>query len=391
MTNIKNVLFITHSYNNFQKECINSVSDYLDECSVAVRTNPVAEISKYINIPYLSQFQKEYKIDIKNKPSNVKVWPTPILYAPIDSQYKGLGERHFKAVEKTIQKNNIKFDLVHSHFTWSAGYVGAKIKEKYGTPFVVNARGYDIYSLPFKDDKWRHKIEYVLNSADHIITTSQQNIDNSITKLNVNTSVTVIPNGYRENIFYPQSSKHCRNKLHIPNNKKIILAVGNLVKIKGHKYLIEAMNEIVQYRNDIQCYIIGGGRTETEIKKQITKNGLEKYVKLVGSKPHDEIPTWMNACDIFIMPSLKESFGTVQIEAMACGKPVVATRNGGSEEIVTSDDYGLLVEPGDSQALTEKIVIALDKDWDEGKIINYAKQYQWDNLAEQILDIYENV
>ena len=385
-----NILFVVHSYNSFQKESINSLCKYCNECSVLVRSNPIAEISKYITIPYLNPFKLDYKIDLTNTPSNVSVYSTPILYAPLDSQYKRLGKKHSNAVEKVIRNNNIKFDLIHSHFTWSSGYAGAKLKEKYNVPFVVTAHGYDIYILPFKDDEWKERIEYVLNSADHIITVSKSNLA-CIRKLNVNTPVTVLPNGYRDEIFHQRNLKTCRDTLNLPHDKKIILAVGNLMEIKGHKYLIEAMNEVVKHRNDVQCYIVGCGRLENKLKKQIVAASLQDHVRLVGCKPHDDIPIWMNACDVFVLPSLSESFGVVQIEAMACGKPVVATYNGGSEEIVISEAYGLLSEPVDSEKLADNILSALDKSWDIDEIKEYAKRFMWKNIATEILEVYSSV
>ena len=99
----------------------------------------------------------------------------------------------------------------------------------------------------------------------------------------------------------------------------------------------------------------------------------------------------MNACDLFVLPSLSESFGVVQVEAMACGKPVVATRNGGSEEVITSDDYGLLVEPGDPDDLAEKILVGLDREWDREVILAYAERYTWENVAKEIVGVYEQV
>ena len=151
------------------------------------------------------------------------MYPTPIFYLPTDSQYKKLGEKHYKQVTKIIKENNIKFDLIHSHFTWSSGYVGAKLKEKYGVPFIVTAHGYDIYHLPFKDDEWKSKIEYVLNSAELPLPVSKSNLE-CIKKLNVQAPVTVLPNGYREDIFYPIDRKS-RKSLILPSNKKIILSV----------------------------------------------------------------------------------------------------------------------------------------------------------------------
>lgn len=99
----------------------------------------------------------------------------------------------------------------------------------------------------------------------------------------------------------------------------------------------------------------------------------------------------MNACDVFVLPSLAESFGIVQIEAMACGKPVVATYNTGSEEIITSEELGLLVEPANPKELGEKILIALDKEWDDERIRKYAEQFSWEKIAREIVKVYNTV
>ena len=384
------LLVISHSYNRFQKDQIECLSSYLDSVYVLVRCNPIAEISSYIPISALDPFKLDSKIDITDKPSNIEVYPTPIMYAPFDSQYKKLGEKHFRAVEKAIKKNNIKFDLVHSHFIWSSGYVGAKLKEKYGVPFIVTAHGYDVYDLPFRDAEWKEKIEYVLNAADYIITVSNSNLE-CIEKLNVETPVKVLPNGFRNDLFYPRDSNECKKTLNLPFDKNMILTVGNLVEIKGHKYLIEAMQKVVKHRKDVLCIIVGSGGLKGKLERQIRKAGLENHIKLVGGRPHDEIPIWMNACDLFVLPSLRESFGVVQIEAMVCRKPVVATHNGGSEEIIIFEDYGLLCEPANPDELAEKILIALDKEWDCDKIKEYAEQFTWGNITEEIVAVYKSI
>ena len=71
--------------------------------------------------------------------------------------------------------------------------------------------------------------------------------------------------------------------------------------------------------------------------------------------------------------------------------PVVATRNGGSEEIITSEDYGLLCEPANPDDLAEKILIALEREWDREKIRKYAEQFTWDNIAKKVVEVYEKV
>lgn len=151
------------------------------------------------------------------------------------------------------------------------------------------------------------------------------------------------------------------------------------------------MKIIIKQRNDILCFIGGDGPLKKKLQKQIRKLNLQEHVKLLGPIPDDKLALWMNAADLFVLPSLSESFGVVQIEAMACGKPVVTTRNGGSEEIITSEDYGLLCEPANPQDLAEKILTALNKEWNREKIRKYAEQFDWKNIAKQIFKVYEDI
>lgn len=99
----------------------------------------------------------------------------------------------------------------------------------------------------------------------------------------------------------------------------------------------------------------------------------------------------MNACDVFVLPSLNEGNPTVMFECLGCGKPFVGTKVGGIPEVITSNDYGLLVKPGNSQDLAKKIGFALNKIWDEDHIRNYAEQYCWENIAKQIQQVYRFV
>jgi len=385
-----NLVEICHSYNNFQKDPIDIVAPYVSSVNVFVRVNPFAEIGKYLPIPQLERFSSVYKINQIGIPENTNVYPTPIWYIPTDRGYKNLGERHYSHVKSQLQKCGAKFDLIHAHFTWSAGYAGARLKEEHGIPFVVTGHGYDVYSLPFKDHEWREKIEYVLNTADHVITVSQSNLA-CIRKLDVSTPVTVIPNGFRSDLFHPRDSAECRRALNLPQDRKIILTVGNLEPIKGQKYLVEALKQIARERKDVLCAIVGAGKLRGSLERQIRSLGLDDHVVLAGGKPHDEIPLWMNACDLFVLPSLNEGNPTVMFEALGCGKPFVGTKVGGVPEVISSDDYGLLVEPADPGDLAEKILVALDREWDREKILGYAERYTWENIAKEIVGVYEQV
>jgi len=386
----KNILIICHSYASFQKDSIEELSKFFSNVYVLVRYNPISEIARYLPIQSLQPFRKDKKIDLSDKPENVHVFLTPVYYAPIDSQYKILGKKHLSAVEKIINNHHLQFEIIHAHFTWSAGYVGAKLKEHYSVPLVVTAHGYDIYSFPFKDPIWKNNIKYVLETADTIITVSQNNLD-CIRELDVDTPVHVIQNGFRSDLFYHRDTFDCRKTLEIPLNRKIILTVGNLETIKGQRYLVEAVKEITQTRKDILCVIIGLGRLHNALKHQIRSLGLNDFVILAGGKPHNEIPLWMNACDIFVLPSLNEGNPTVMFEAIGCGKPFVGTKVGGISDVISSEVCGLLVDPADPKDLVKKILSALDRKWDREKILAYAERFTWENIVKDIIHVYMQV
>ena len=136
------------------------------------------------------------------------------------------------------------------------------------------------------------------------------------------------------------------------------------------------------------CYIGGSGPLKDTLQRQIQDLQLADCVKLVGYVPGGLLPVWMNASDLFVLPSLNEGNPTVMFECLGCGKPFVGTDVGGVREIITSDDYGLLVKPASVQDLAEKLLIALDRDWDNEKIASYAQQYSWGNIAKKVVRIY---
>jgi len=388
----KDLLMVCHSYNDFQKDPTEIIAPYFSSVHVLVRTNVMADLAQYLHlpIPQLVYFSSRYKIDRKGVPPNVHINLTPVMYFPTDRGYKTLGDKHLAVAEALIQKQGLTFDLIHSHFTWSSGYVGSRLKEKYSVPLVVTAHGEDIYSLPFKDAVWRKNIEYVLNTADAIITVSRNNL-NCIRKLDVTTPVHVIPNGFKEDLFCPKEMAECRRLLGLPLDRRIILTVGIYEPVKGQKYLVEAVSRIVKEKKDILCVLIGFGTERQALEKQIRSLGLEDHVMLAGPKFRTEIPLWINACDLFVLPSLNEGNPTVLFEALGCGKPFVGTKVGGVPEIITSDVYGLLVDPADPDDLKAKILTGLERSWDREAIRAYAKQFTWETIAGKIRDIYTQV
>jgi len=200
----------------------------------------------------------------------------------------------------------------------------------------------------------------------------------------------VIPNGYNPLRFAPANTNYARKKLNLAENARLLVNIGNLEEYKGQKYLIESMKTILAAHQDVMLYIVGQGSLKPELQSLINRYDLQSRVILAGgNKPADEIPLWMNACDVFVLPSISEGNPTVMFEALACGKPFVGTKVGGIPEIITNNKLGILVEPRDPEELARAILKALETEWDAKYIREYAQQFTWEMVAERIVKVYE--
>jgi glycosyltransferase involved in cell wall biosynthesis len=387
----KEILYIVHNYNSFQKDHIEEASKYFKNVNVLVRYKPISTIAKYLPFKIFKKFDDAYVIDEKDIPSNVQILRTPFWYLPYGFLNRCLGRKHLKAVRKIIKKYDIKFDLIHSHFVWSSGYVGMKLKEKYNVPLVITGHGYDVYKLPFSSDSWRGKIVEILESADRVITVSKYN-EQYLKELGTDLSkVSIINNGFSPSLFYPQKKEEVRKRLDIDLTKKVCVSVGNLEKIKGQDILIEAIKILTEKGEEIFCYIVGNGSRYKYLQSLINSYGLEKNVFLLGTKPHFEIKEYISMSDVFVIPSRRESASVVLLEALACGKPVVATNVGIVPEVLENDKYGYIVDIENPKDLANAISKAISKKWDTQEIAKYSKQYTWEESVKSVVKIYNSL
>ncbi len=386
----KNLLVLSHTYNSFIKDPVEILAKDFKKIYVLVRYQPIAELGNIIPLHMFSsrkKFSKRYSIDLRNKPENVEVILVPLWYLPFKPFYKFVGWSHARGVLKILKREKIDFDLIHAHFAWSAGYAGMKVKEKYNKNLVITGHGEDIYAMPFWNNSWKGRIKEVLNSADESLTVSNYTKE-FYKKIGVRNEPKVFFNGFNEKIFGKVNKQESRNKLGYPKNKKIILTIGNLEKIKGYDVLIESLKIVKEKRKDFLCIHIGAGSEEKKIRHLTRKYGLEKNVKLLGRKPHHELRNWYGICDFFVSPSLFETGPVVMFESLACGRGFVGTKVGAAPDVVNSEDYGKLSTPGDAAELAKNILWGLEKSWDTDKISEYSRQFSWTKTVEEIVKIY---
>ncbi|RPJ79745.1 MAG: glycosyltransferase family 4 protein [Alphaproteobacteria bacterium] len=303
-----------------------------------------------------------------------------------------LYRRTIGLLTKAIIAHN-DYDLIHIQSSggicsFISTFTGALISKIFNKKLIVTFHYRP--SIQFVE-KYRFLFSFVLSNskAFFVVSNKQKKLIENIFPWASN-KVAVISNGFDAAKFKIIDKQLCRRTLYLPNDSKILLTIGNLFNVKGHKYLIEAVHQLVYvHRKDIICIIIGSGPLEEEIKEQIKSLNLEYNVLLAGNIAHDKIPIWLNSCDIFVLPSLIEGNPTVMFESIGCGKPFIGTDVGGIPEVIISNKYGLLCEPQNSAKLVENILEALEKKWSAIDIVEYSKQFRWDIVAEKIAIVYQ--
>ena len=292
---------------------------------------------------------------------------------------------------RTLRGRSGEFDVVHAHFIGVWGYIGRAMKLEFQTPFVLTAHGGDAYKLPFTGGARREVAEEIVSAADRLIAVSRP-ISENLAALGARPDrVRIIPNGYDSSLFYPMAMQQARSRLGLPADKKIVLAVASLVSEKGHEYLMESMKRVVEANSQTLLAIVGGGELAGPIQASAARLGLGGNVLFAGPRPHEEIASWICASDLLALASVEEGSPTVLTEAMACGKPVVATAIGGVPDLVIEGRTGRLVAPRDVGGLATAIQDALDSPWDEEAILETAKGYSWDALAPRLVEVYREV
>jgi L-malate glycosyltransferase len=146
----------------------------------------------------------------------------------------------------------------------------------------------------------------------------------------------------------------------LPHHAPLVGNVAALVPHKGQRHLIEAAKLVLRQVPDARFVIAGEGELRSALERQIKEERLDKHVLLAGFRP--DVLSLHRAFDIFIMSSITEGLGTSLVDAMAAGKPIVATRTGGIPEVVADGETGILVAPRDHDAMAEAIVRLLNDD-----------------------------
>jgi glycosyltransferase involved in cell wall biosynthesis len=285
-----------------------------------------------------------------------------------------------------------RFDLLQTHLM-DSNFYGAVSGFLGRFPVVAVEHG-DAHH-PGKTHIQKIKPKTISYLADSWVAVSRFTRDALVRRFNVpEKKIRVIPNGIPMDVYTTGGGKISRRDLGLPDDSLVLGAVGSLYPVKGHRYLIEAAARLAPLYPGLHVVIAGSGGEEQRLRDLARDLGVAERVHLLGRR--NDIPDLLKAFDMFVLPSESEAHPLSLCEAMATGLPSVASDVGGVPEVIENGRSGLLVPPGDIDALAKAVKDLIESRDLRERLGTQARErvrqeYSTERMLERYSDLYEEV
>ncbi|MDI6736204.1 MAG: glycosyltransferase family 4 protein [bacterium] len=292
----------------------------------------------------------------------------------------------FIKIIKIIRDNQT--DIANLHFVDGSGFYVLLLKRILKIPIVVSVHGNDVQIFPKRSRIRKLLLRNILKETDFVTGCSNSLLKDAKELVpEIEKKTIAIHNGINLNEF---KSREIYN-----NPNPYIFAMARFEYKKGFDILVKAFKFVIEKFHRFELIIAGDGPEKSTIQKMVREFNLEKNVKLIGKMNRDEVVKLFNGCEFFVLSSRIEPFGIVNLEAMAAGKAIVATRVDGVPEIITNGYNGMLVEPNSPEELAKGIIYLIENKEIRDKMglngRNLVEEYQWDKVIDKYLEVYEKV
>ncbi len=348
----------------------------------------------YHNSIELANLGHQVDVYTSNYPKNSYKYPSNINVKRLNYLFR-IGNAPFLPQLTLLNK----YDIIHLHYPFFFGaeflYLNSVLRNsKYVLTYHNDVVSEGLFGLFFKIHK-HTLMKLILSRAEKIFVTSVDYSNNSflsnISRENPD-KIIEIPNGVDINTYnHANDGSIIKKKLHI-ENQKVILFVGALDKphfFKGVNVLLDSFKKL--YSSNYHLIIVGDGDLKSSYIEKATKLGLNSNVTFAGRVSNEDLPLYYAASDVTVLPSttMGEAFGLVLVEAMATGKPVIASNLPGVRSVVDDGKNGYLVIPGDANDLASKIDSILSSEkicskFGEVGREKAVKKYNWLNIAKKL-------
>ena len=287
------------------------------------------------------------------------------------------------AVQRMIDAGH-DFDLIDAHYFYPDGVAAVMLAKQFNKPVVVTARGSDITFFP-QYPRPRDRILWAAKEADAVITVCQA-LKDEMVRLGVPaTRITTLRNGVDLDLFAPVERDAVRRRLGIEGFT--LLSVGNLIPLKGHDLVIEALHALP----GVRLLIAGKGAEREALEARARALRVADRVRFLGTLPQSELRNYYGAADALVLASSREGWANVLLESMACGTPVVASRVWGTPEVVASPDAGLLMETRCADGIARAVRQLHQNYPDRARTRRYAEGFSWDETTAGQIRLFNEV
>jgi glycosyltransferase involved in cell wall biosynthesis len=267
--------------------------------------------------------------------------------------------------------------VIASHLNFSVAAYW--LKRWAGVPYWAVAHGVDAWNIE------RPALKTALQNADRILAVSGYTRDRLLKEQNLDPAkISILPNTFDADRFkIAPKPQHLLKRYRLTADQPIILTVARLDSseaYKGYDKILQALPEIRRQIPNVHYILVGKGSDRVRIEKLITELNLQECVTLAGFVPDDELCDYYNLCDVFAMPSKKEGFGIVYLEALACGKPCLGGDRDGAIDALCNGDLGVLVNPDDIGAIAQSLIQIVQRTYPNPLI------YQPETLRQKVID-----
>lgn len=300
-------------------------------------------------------------------------------------------EPYYWSVRRAVARlrTEFPFDLIHAHFVYPDGVAAVRLGQTYGVPVVFTEHA---VWQPWMDNYPRvcRYARWAVDRCAFQMAASRYQRDTILAVTQRPDKLRLVPIGMAEQHFRLPPPEAAAD----PNQ---LLFVGRLQHVKGVDILLRAMALLLEHRPALRLKLVGSSfyqhaaKEEQELYELTRQLGIDPYVEFAGPRSTPEVAEIMQRSALLVLPSRRESFGSVLTEALGCGIPVVATRCGGPEDIV-HEGVGALAEPEDPTSLAEAIdcVLTNRSRYDAQELSTYAHEhFAWSRVAAQTYELYQ--
>ncbi len=295
-----------------------------------------------------------------------------------------LGAR--RAVQRLLDEG-FDFDLIDAHYFYPDGVAAALLARWFRKPLVITARGSDVnviaeHALPRRLMRWASQQASASVGVSAALAQRLRDIGAPPDRVHV------LRNGVDTERFAPQLE--ARQRLGV-QGAPLLLSVGNLLPVKRHGLVIEALALLRPDFPQARLAIVGGGPLQAELAAKAAALGLADAVQMVGAVSQDRLVSWYGAADLLVLASSREGWPNVLLESMACGTPVLASRVGGVPEIVNNPAVGMSAVFDTPAALAGALRLAMEQGFCRDAVRQHALGMGWGQVNAGQLELFARV